>query len=128
MCAWPLAAAAPPPGRAAKAMVCSARALASETGAQVLKRGGNAVDAAVAVAFALAVTYPTAGNIGGGGFMIVRMADVRAAAIDYREIAPEKAHKTIFLDAKGDVIAGASKTGHNAVAVPGTVARMALPP
>src|SRR5260370_23683786 len=123
--AWNAQAASPKPVRAPKAMVSSASGIASEVGAAIMKKGGNAVDAAVAVAFTLAVTYPTAGNIGGGGFMIVRMADGRAAAIDYREIAPEKAHKTIFLDAKGDVIAGASKTGHKAVGVPGTVAGMA---
>lgn len=100
--------------------------MATDVGVQILKQGGNAVDAAVAVAFALAVTYPTAGNIGGGGFMIVRMADGRSAAIDYREIAPSGAHKSMFLDAKGDVIPGASKTGHRSVGVPGTVAGMAL--
>ena len=119
-------AASPRPARAPKAMVSSASELASRVGVDILKQGGNAVDAAVAVAFALAVTYPTAGNIGGGGFMIVRMNDGRAAAIDYRETAPAKAHKAIFLDAKGDVIPGASKTGHKSVGVPGTVAGMAL--
>lgn len=119
-------AAAPPPVRAPKAMVSSASAIASDAGAAILKKGGNAVDAAIAVAFALAVTYPTAGNIGGGGFMIVRMNDGRAAAIDYRETAPAKAHKAIFLDAQGQVIPNASKTGHRSVGVPGTVAGMAL--
>lgn len=107
-------------------MVSSASALATDVGVQILKQGGNAVDAAVAVAFALAVTYPTAGNIGGGGFMIVRMADGRSAAIDYREMAPLRATKTMFLDAAGTVIPGASKTGHRSVGVPGTVAGMAL--
>ncbi len=119
-----LAAAAPV--RAPHAMVSSASGIASDVGVEILKKGGNAVDAAVAVAFALAVTYPTAGNIGGGGFMVVRMADGRAAAIDYREFAPQRAHKAIFLDDKGEVIPGASKTGHRSVGVPGTVAGMAL--
>ena len=119
-------AASPPPVRAPKAMVSSASAIASEAGAAILKKGGNAVDAAIAVAFALAVTYPTAGNIGGGGFMIVRMNDGRSGAIDYRETAPAKAHKAIFLNAQGEVIPNASKTGHRSVGVPGTVAGMAL--
>ena len=119
-------AASPQPQRAAKAMVTSASGIASEAGVEIMKKGGNAVDAAVAVAFALAVTYPAAGNIGGGGFMVVRMADGQAAAIDYREVAPAGAHKAIFLDSGGDVIPGASKTGHRSVGVPGTVAGMAL--
>ena len=119
-------AASPRPARAPKAMVSSASGLASQVGVDILRQGGNAADAAVATAFALAVTYPAAGNIGGGGFMIVRMQDGRASAIDYRETAPAKAHKAIFLDAKGDVIPGASKTGHKSVGVPGTVAGMAM--
>jgi gamma-glutamyltranspeptidase/glutathione hydrolase len=119
-------AAAPQPVRGSKVMVTSVSGIASEVGAGILKKGGNAVDAAVAVAFALAVTHPAAGNIGGGGFMVIRMADGRAAAIDYREMAPAKAHKAIFLDDKGNVIPGASKTGHKAVGVPGTVAGMAM--
>jgi gamma-glutamyltranspeptidase/glutathione hydrolase len=122
----PIQGAAPQPVRAPKAMVSSASALATDVGVSILKQGGNAVDAAIAVAFALAVTYPTAGNIGGGGFMIVRMADGRTAAIDYRETAPAAAHKAIFLDAQGNVIPGAPKTGHRSVGVPGTVAGMAL--
>lgn len=119
-------AATPKPVRAKHAIVTSASGIASETGAAILKKGGNAVDAAVATAFALAVTYPTAGNIGGGGFMVIRMNDGRATTIDYRETAPGKASKTMFLDAKGNVIEGASKTGHRSVGVPGTVAGMAL--
>ena len=107
-------------------MVSSASAPATDAGVEVLRKGGNAIDAAVATAFALAVTYPTAGNIGGGGFMIVRMADGRTAAIDYRETAPALASKTMFLDAQGNVIPDASKTGHRAVGVPGTVAGMVL--
>src|SRR5262245_36632644 len=113
-------AAAPAPVRAPKAMASSASGIASNAGVEIMKRGGNAVDAAAAMAFALAVTYPSAGNIGGGGFMVVRMADGRAAAIDYREVAPQRAHKAMFLDGKGDVVPGASKTGHKAVGVPGT--------
>ncbi|HUQ92243.1 MAG TPA: gamma-glutamyltransferase [Bryobacteraceae bacterium] len=118
-------AASPQPVRASKGMVSSASGIASDVGVEIMRKGGNAVDAAVAVAFALAVTYPNAGNIGGGGFMILRMADGRAAAIDYRESAPERAHKAIFLDANDEVISNASKTGHRAVGVPGTVAGMA---
>lgn len=93
---------------------------------EILKKGGNAVDAAIATALALAVTYPTAGNIGGGGFMVIRMADGTATTIDYRETAPGGASKTMFLDASGNVIPNASKTGHRSVGVPGTVAGMAL--
>jgi gamma-glutamyltranspeptidase/glutathione hydrolase len=114
-----------PPTRARNGMVSSASAPATDAGVEVLRQGGNAVDAAVATAFALAVTYPAAGNIGGGGFMIVRMADGRGAAIDYREAAPAKASKEMFLDDAGNVIPNASKTGHRAVGVPGTVAGMA---
>jgi gamma-glutamyltranspeptidase/glutathione hydrolase len=121
-----LEAASPAPVRARHAIVSTASAAASDAGVEVLKKGGNAVDAAIATAFALAVTYPTAGNIGGGGFMIVRMADGRSAAIDYRETAPGRASKTMFLDASGEVIPNASKTGHRSVGVPGTVAGMAL--
>ncbi|MBK9167645.1 MAG: gamma-glutamyltransferase [Bryobacterales bacterium] len=119
-------AASPDPVRARNGIVSTASAPASDAGVEILKRGGNAVDAAVATAFALAVTYPTAGNIGGGGFMIVRMADGRASAIDYRETASGGASSTMFLDAKGDPIPDAPKTGHRAVGVPGTVAGMAL--
>ncbi|MFN0172335.1 MAG: gamma-glutamyltransferase [Bryobacteraceae bacterium] len=119
-------AASPAPVRAPRGMVSSVSGIASGVGVEILKKGGNAVDAAVAVGLALAVTHPAAGNLGGGGFMIVRMADQRAAAIDYREFAPRKAHKAIFLDAQGEVIPGASKTGYRSVGVPGTVAGMSL--
>jgi len=78
-------------------MVASSDELASKVGVEVLKRGGNAVDAAVAVGLALAVTWPGAGNIGGGGFMLIRKADGATTAIDYRERAPGKAHRAIFL-------------------------------
>ena len=105
--------------------VSSAEANASEVGLQVLQRGGNAVDAAIAVAFALAVTHPSAGNVGGGGFMVVRMADGKAAAIDYREVAPGAASRDMYLDAKGDVTRG-SLDGAKAAGIPGTVAGMEL--
>ena len=105
-------------------MVASNSALASEAGREILQRGGNAVDAAVAVGFALAVTHPEAGNIGGGGYMVIRMADGRAAALDYREVAPLAATRDLYLTAD----AGAhnpSVVGHLASGVPGAVAGMA---
>lgn len=98
---------------------------AAEIGAAVLAEGGNAVDAAVAVAFALAVTYPEAGNLGGGGFMLVALADGRTAAIDYRETAPRRADERLFLDANGAVDSQRREFGHHAVGVPGTVAGLA---
>ena len=103
-------------------MVVSDSMLASEVGAGILKMGGNAVDAAVATGFALAVVFPTAGNIGGGGFMIVRMADGETVAIDYREMAPGAAHREMYLDENGEVIPGRSTVGRWAAGVPGTVA------
>jgi len=124
--AFTLQAASPQPVRAKHGMVSTAQPDATDAGVEILKAGGNAVDAAVATAFALAVTYPTAGNIGGGGFMIIRMNDGRAAAVDYRETAPSKASKTMFLDERGHPIPDAPKTGHRSVGVPGTVAGMAL--
>src|SRR4249919_2827668 len=107
-------------------LVVSSSDIASDTGAAILAKGGNAVDAAVATAFALAVTYPTAGNIGGGGFMVIRMADGKDGVVDYRETAPLKASKTMFLDAQGNAIPDAPRTGHRASGVPGTVSGMAL--
>jgi gamma-glutamyltranspeptidase/glutathione hydrolase len=109
-------------------MVASDSRIASEVGVSVLKRGGNAVDAAVAVALALAVVYPEAGNLGGGGFMLMRLGDGRTAAIDYREMAPAAAHRNLFLDAKGDLVQGegSSTRGYRASGVPGTVAGLAL--
>jgi gamma-glutamyltranspeptidase/glutathione hydrolase len=94
---------------------------AAEVSEKVLRAGGNAVDAAVAAGFALAVTYPEAGNIGGGGFMLIRLDD-ETSFVDYRETAPIAAHRDMFLDEKGNVIEGASLIGHKAVGVPGTVA------
>src|SRR4029453_6209241 len=85
------------PIRAKQGMVASAEKLASQIGIDTLKKGGNAVDAAVAVGFALAVTHPSAGNLGGGGFMMIRFADGKATSIDYREVAPARATREIFL-------------------------------
>lgn len=106
------------------AIVAAAHPLAVDAGLKVLHQGGNAVDAAIAVQFALAVVYPRAGNIGGGGFMVVRMDDGETAALDYREKAPGAAHRDMYLDSLGNVISEMSKEGHLAVGVPGTVAGM----
>ena len=114
-------AASPAPVAGSGGMVVSAQHLASEVGADVLRRGGNAVDAAVAVGYALAVVYPQAGNIGGGGFMTLRLADGRTTFLDFREKAPLAATAGMFQDAKGDLIPGLSTDSWKAVAVPGTV-------
>jgi gamma-glutamyltranspeptidase/glutathione hydrolase len=116
------------PVRAPHAMVASTSRMASEIGVNVMKRGGNAVDAAVAVAFALAVVYPEAGNLGGGGFMLIRFRDGKTFAIDYREVAPLAATRDMFLDARGEVIKGegSSTVGYRAPGVPGTVAGLDL--
>jgi len=103
-------------------MVVSAHRLASQVGVEVLRRGGNAIDAAVAVGYALAVVYPVAGNLGGGGFMTIRLADGRATFFDFRETAPGAATETMYLDALGSPMPGASTLGHLAVGVPGSVA------
>lgn len=108
-------------------MVATEHELASQIGLEVLKQGGNAVDAAVAVGFALAVVLPNAGNIGGGGFMVVHHAKTgESVAIDFREMAPLKASRDMYLDEKGNVIDGKSLYSHHAVGVPGTVAGMEL--
>ena len=107
------------------AMVTSNEPLASQVGVRILRAGGNAVDAAVAVGFALAVTYPEAGNLGGGGFMLVRMADGRMAAFDYREMAPALATRDMFLGPDG-MPTNASRIGHRASGVPGSVAGLAM--
>lgn len=119
-----IAAASREPARGKHAMVASQSRLASEIGVDVLKRGGNAVDAAVAVAFALAVTYPEAGNIGGGGFMLIRFADGRTTSVDYREMAPQAASRNVFVDKNGELIRGegSSTVGYRASGVPGTPA------
>src|ERR1043166_2521825 len=124
--ALPLSAATREPLRAPHAMVATTSPIASRIGADVMKKGGNAVDAAVAVSLALAVTWPQAGNIGGGGFMLVRRADGTAEALDYRERAPGAASRDMYLDAQGNVIKRLSIDGHKAVAVPGTIAGLAL--
>ncbi|HEX8457953.1 MAG TPA: gamma-glutamyltransferase [Pyrinomonadaceae bacterium] len=122
------AAASRDPVRAPHGMVASTNKLASEVGVDILRRGGNAVDAAIAVAFALAVTYPAAGNLGGGGFMMIRLRDGRTTAIDYREMAPQAATRDIYLDKQGNLIKGegSSTVGYRAAGVPGTVAGMEL--
>ncbi|HEX6534411.1 MAG TPA: gamma-glutamyltransferase [Gemmatimonadaceae bacterium] len=106
------------------AMIASNSRLASEAGVEILKAGGNAVDAAVATGFALAVTYPRAGNIGGGGFMVIRMADGRVAALDYREMAPLAATRDMYVDANGK-LTDKGVVGPLASGVPGAVAGMA---
>ncbi|HEY6402381.1 MAG TPA: gamma-glutamyltransferase, partial [Blastocatellia bacterium] len=118
-------AASRPPVRGKSGMVSSVSEIASQVGVDILKRGGNAVDAAVAVGLALAVVWPSAGNLGGGGFMIIRRADGKATAIDYREMAPAAAHRNVYLDDKGEYITESSTYGHMAAGVPGTVAGMA---
>ena len=107
-------------------MVVSATQLSSDIGNEVLRRGGNAVDAAIATGFALAVTYPRAGNIGGGGFMVIRFPDGRVTGFDFREKAPLKAHANMFLDEKGEYSSQIHHNSHLAVGVPGTVAGFAL--
>jgi gamma-glutamyltranspeptidase/glutathione hydrolase len=114
------------PVGAENGMVVTAQHLATHVGVDVLKDGGNAVDAAVAVGYALAVVYPAAGNLGGGGFMTIQLADGRKTFLDFREKAPLAASANMYLDATGNVIKGASTTGHLAVGVPGTVSGMEL--
>lgn len=113
------------PSHGEHAMVASVHPEASKAGVEVMKAGGNAVDAAVAVGFALEVVHPQAGNIGGGGFMLVRMADATEHFLDYREKAPAKATRDMYLDAQGNVIPGASTIGYKAMGVPGSVAGLA---
>jgi gamma-glutamyltranspeptidase/glutathione hydrolase len=107
-------------------MVATDEQMGSQAGAEILKRGGNAVDAAVAVAFALAVVEPAAGNIGGGGFMLVRLADGRASFLDYREVAPGHAARDMYIRPNGKLDEEASVIGARSVAVPGTVAGLEL--
>lgn len=103
-------------------MVVTAHHLASRVGIDVLQNGGNAIDAAVAVGYALAVVYPSAGNLGGGGFMTIRLKDGTAHFLDFREHAPLAAKSAMFLDSKGQIIQGASTLSYLAVGIPGTVA------
>ncbi|TAE51847.1 MAG: gamma-glutamyltransferase, partial [Bacteroidetes bacterium] len=107
-----------------KAMVVSAHPLASEVGVAILQKGGTAVDAAIAVQFALAVVHPSAGNIGGGGFMLVRAADGTVHSLDFREKAPAAAQRNMYLDSAGGVIGNLSWLGHQASGVPGVVEGM----
>lgn len=116
------------PVRARHGMVASTNEVASRIGVDVMKRGGNAIDAAIAVAFALAVTHPAAGNLGGGGFMMIRLKNGKTTAIDYREMAPAAATHNIYLDKDGKLIQGegGSLIGYRAAGVPGTVRGMEL--
>lgn len=116
------------PVRARHGIVASTNEVASRVGVDVLKRGGNAVDAAIAIAFALAVTHPAAGNLFGGGFMIIRLNNGKTTAIDYREMAPAAAHRDIYLDKNGELIEGegGSLVGYRAAGVPGTVRGMEM--
>ncbi len=107
-------------------MVITTSAPASDVGAAILKKGGNAVDAAVATAFALAVTHPSAGNIGGGGFMVIRLADGSSTTVDYRERAPMRSTQTMYLDSTGKIARKLTATGYLAPGVPGTVRGLAL--
>jgi gamma-glutamyltranspeptidase / glutathione hydrolase len=124
----PALAASREPVRARHGVVASTNEVASQVGVDIMKRGGNAIDAAIAVAFALAVTHPAAGNLGGGGFMMIRLKDGRTTAIDYREMAPAAASRNVYLDKNGDVIKGegGSIEGYRAAGVPGTVRGMEL--
>jgi gamma-glutamyltranspeptidase/glutathione hydrolase len=120
----PRATASTEPVHAQHGIVVSVHELASRAGVEMMQAGGNAVDAAVATGFALAVVHPPAGNLGGGGFMLVRMADGKTRFLDYREKAPAAATRNMYLDAQGNVIEGASEIGYKAIAVPGSVAGM----
>ncbi len=110
------------PVNAKKGMVVSANSLATDVGIEILKKGGNAVDAAVAVGFALAVTYPYAGNLGGGGFMVIHLKNGHNTTIDYREKAPISAYKDMYLDKNENYISERSQSGVTSVGVPGSVA------
>jgi gamma-glutamyltranspeptidase/glutathione hydrolase len=112
------------PVHATHGIVVSAQELASHVGVEIMQAGGNAVDAAVATGFALAVVHSAAGNLGGGGFMLIRMADGKVHFLDYREMAPAAAKPDMYLDAQGNVIEGASEIGYKSIGVPGSVAGM----
>jgi gamma-glutamyltranspeptidase/glutathione hydrolase len=120
--ATPSAQASVHPVHAQHAIVVSVHELASQVGVEIMRAGGNAIDAAVATGFALAVVHPPAGNIGGGGFMLIRMADGKTHFLDYREKAPAAATRDMFLDAQGNVIPNASEIGYKSIGVPGSVA------
>src|SRR5271169_6038232 len=106
------------PTHAPHAIVASVHELASRAGVEMMQAGGNAVDAAMATGFALAVVHPPAGNLGGGGFMLIRMADGKTHFIDYREKAPAAATRDMYVDAQGNVIDGASEYGYKSIGVP----------
>src|SRR5258705_3502450 len=133
-CVWSLVvvsaanAASATPVAAEKGMVVSAQHLATQVGVDILKHGGSAIDAAVAVGYALAVVYPAAGNLGGGGFMTIRFADGRKTFLDFREKAPRAARRDMYLDKDGNVIKGLTTTGWLAVGVPGTVSGLEYAP
>ena len=110
------------PVYAKNGMVVSASTLASQVGLEILKRGGNAIDAAVATGFALAVTYPAAGNIGGGGFMVIHFPDGKNTAIDFRETAAKLASRDMYLDKNGEFNADLSQNGITSAGIPGSVA------
>src|SRR5690349_16729687 len=114
------------PVAAENGMVVSAQHLATRVGVDVLRDGGNAVDAAVAVGYALAVVYPAAGNLGGGGFMTIQLADGRRTFLDFREKAPLAARPDMYLGPDGNVVEGRSTNGHLAVGVPGTVSGLEM--
>lgn len=114
------------PVSASQGMVVSEQKIASQAGVTILRAGGNAIDAAVAVGYALAVVNPCCGNIGGGGFMVIRLADGRNTVINFREKAPLRATQNMFLDKFGNVVPGSTTNGYLAVAVPGTVAGLEL--
>src|SRR5271169_6218350 len=125
LCAPALAGSVMHPTRAPKAMVATVQPDASDAGVEIMRAGGNAVDAAVAIGFALAVTHPEAGNLGGGGFMLLRRPDGEVHFLDYREKAPSKATADMYLDKDGNVITDMSTVGYKAIAVPSSVAGMA---
>jgi len=114
------------PVRAPHGMVVSVHHLASDAGLEILRAGGNAVDAAVATGFALAVVHPIAGNLGGGGFLLLHTHDGKSTFIDFREKAPLAATETMYQDAKGNVIPDASVLGYQSIATPGSVAGLLL--
>ena len=121
MPSFSLLAASPEAVYSRNGMVTSRSAIASEAGVEIMRAGGNAVDAAVATGFTLAVTYPSAGNIGGGGFAVIKLSNGKVVTLDHREKAPGNAHKDMFLDENGAVIAGLSTRSHKAAGVPGSV-------
>src|SRR5215469_1029953 len=113
--------AAQPPVQAYNGLVATAERRASQVGVDILEQGGNAVDAAVAVGYALAVVHPCCGNLGGGGFAVIHLANGKTTVISFREKAPDATTANLFLDAKGDLAPGLSQVGYKAVAVPGSV-------